>query len=317
MAAEGQHILQDLSLEIAGGWVRDKGPLGLSKSRNVAPMLTAKRISISTTDVEFVRLNPLTRRLYVDQAGHAVLRRGVGADRPEGADYAIIAACVEGCGEVTSCSGTTTVSPGMTFVTLPQTGHKFSALNDSWNLIWCTLSGSDVEEILRSLTSNQGHFSISTEQYFDIEFDISKIVDVYSGEDRILRLFEAAGLGWQLVSKMTCAVNRPGKGHFVSRSLAFINENWNRALSVTDLAERVGVSRSKLAAEFKATTGRSVLSFQVDVRIDRAKKLLETGARSIADVAYLVGYSDPLYFSKLFRKRTGLTPSNYRRTSAP
>jgi len=280
-------------------------------------MLTVKRISISTNDVEFVHLNPLTRRLYVEQTGYAELHRGVGADRPEGVHYAIIATCVEGCGEVTSCSGTTTVSPGTTFVTLPHEGHRYAALNDTWNLIWCTLAGSDVEEILRALTNSQGHFLLSSEQYFDIEYDMSKIVDSYAGEDRILRLFEAAGLGWRLVSKMTCAVNRPKKDHFVSRSLAFINENWSVSLSVADLAGRVGVSRSKLAAEFKAATGQSVLSFQIDVRIDRAKKLLLNGRRSIAEVAYLVGYSDPLYFSKLFRRRTGVSPLHYRRSSAP
>jgi AraC family transcriptional regulator of arabinose operon len=280
-------------------------------------MLTVKRISISTNDVDLVRLNPLTRRLYVDQAGYAELHRGFGADRPDGVHYAIVATCVGGSGEVTSCSGTTTVSPGTTFVTLPNEGHRYAAHHDTWNLIWCTLAGTDVEAVFRALTACRGHFLVSSEQYFDIEYDLTKIVNAYAGEDRILRLFEGSGLAWQLVSKMTCAANRPEKDHFVSRALAFINENWSTALSVADLAGRVGVSRSKLAAAFKAATGQSILSFQIDVRIDRAKKLLLNGSRSIAEVAYLVGYGDPLYFSRLFRRRTGVSPGDYRRSSAP
>ena len=64
---------------------------------------------------------------------------------------------------------------------------------------------------------------------------------------------------------------------------------------------------------FKAATGTSPMKYIQTIRIRNAQTLLETTDYSISDVASFVGYENPLYFSRLFRKAKGMSPSAYRK----
>jgi two-component system response regulator YesN len=63
---------------------------------------------------------------------------------------------------------------------------------------------------------------------------------------------------------------------------------------------------------FKQETGETINEYLTKVRIEKAKELLSDPRNKFYEVCYTVGYSDPSYFSKLFKKYTGLTPSAFR-----
>jgi len=86
---------------------------------------------------------------------------------------------------------------------------------------------------------------------------------------------------------------------------------WKTSLTVTTIVEHMNIERSYLFRLFKKATSMSVLSYVTMVRIQRASELLKNEGLSIKSVAYSVGYSDPLYFSKVFKKATTYTPSEY------
>ncbi len=69
---------------------------------------------------------------------------------------------------------------------------------------------------------------------------------------------------------------------------------------------------SHFAAQFRRATGYSVVEYQTRVRMGRARELLDTTDRTIASVAREVGYGDPLYFSRQFRRIHGTSPRTYR-----
>ncbi len=84
-------------------------------------------------------------------------------------------------------------------------------------------------------------------------------------------------------------------------------------LSLKELARVFRLSPYYLSHLFKSSEGISIGKFIKDLRITRAKELLESGNTSVTDIALEVGYSDPAYFSKIFKKEIGLSPSQYRR----
>lgn len=84
-------------------------------------------------------------------------------------------------------------------------------------------------------------------------------------------------------------------------------------LTLTSLAALIGLSPFHFARAFKASTGMPPHRFQIELRIERAKKMLESTDISIADVSAALGYDDPGYFARLFYKEVGFTPTQYRR----
>ena len=64
---------------------------------------------------------------------------------------------------------------------------------------------------------------------------------------------------------------------------------------------------------FKASTGETPLTYQQSIRVEAAKRLLEKGSRSFEEITWQVGYGDSSTFRKVFVKRTGLVPTEYRK----
>ena len=98
----------------------------------------------------------------------------------------------------------------------------------------------------------------------------------------------------------------------IEEILHFIHKHYQEHLSVTDIANRFNIERRHLAYIFKRYTGMSPLNYLTEYRIRRSKELLRREDYSITKVAELVGFEDNLYFSRIFKKRTGYSPSAYR-----
>ena len=81
-------------------------------------------------------------------------------------------------------------------------------------------------------------------------------------------------------------------------------------------AEYVHISPAYLSAQFKKYQKMNFLDCLTELRINAAKQLLTDPLRSAAEVASMVGYEDASYFARAFKKRTGMTPTQYRREAA-
>jgi len=84
-------------------------------------------------------------------------------------------------------------------------------------------------------------------------------------------------------------------------------------MNVTDYARAFKISRSRMFLIFKETFGRSPVQVLGDIRMRHSSRLLKDTNMSIREVAFAVGYRDPLYFSRQFQKQIGMAPSEFRR----
>lgn len=85
----------------------------------------------------------------------------------------------------------------------------------------------------------------------------------------------------------------------------------NPEFSVGDLCARLGMSRTSVYNKIRSITGQSVNEFIRIVRLNKSKELLSTGLHNVSEVAYMVGFSDPKYFSTCFKKQFGISPSKF------
>lgn len=100
----------------------------------------------------------------------------------------------------------------------------------------------------------------------------------------------------------------------VAHALAFIDEHLHESIRVSDVAHRVGWSREYLSRMFLVWVGKSPTQAILEARVDRACVLLQDTPHSIREIAHAVGFQDEYYFSRIFPKVKGMTPSAYRRT---
>lgn len=98
----------------------------------------------------------------------------------------------------------------------------------------------------------------------------------------------------------------------VAESLAFINDKYNQNISLNEICAAVSVSKNYFCYLFKRETGMSLWNYLTVIRLQHAKELLlQTDLKSY-EIAFQVGYDNPSYFSKLFKKYEQMTPNEYR-----
>lgn len=102
-------------------------------------------------------------------------------------------------------------------------------------------------------------------------------------------------------------------GFKLKQITAAMARNLAEDFSLERLAAQAQLSKFHFSRLFKAATGRSPSRYQLDLRLNTARRLLRETDRSIIEIALEVGYRNPSRFAQLFRRETGLTPSEYRR----
>ena len=134
------------------------------------------------------------------------------------------------------------------------------------------------------------------------------LVTVYS-KDILCRDEIAASLHRSLFGTDTLP---PHTSALVKRAVAYFQQYYSQSFSRRELARAIGVSENYLSQIFRQELGLSPWEFLNRYRIKQAKELLRSTTDSITAVAARVGFSDPAYFSRVFRKQTGASPSAYR-----
>jgi len=103
-----------------------------------------------------------------------------------------------------------------------------------------------------------------------------------------------------------------GYSNLISKSIDYITNNFMNHISLKDVANSVLVNSSHLARRFKSETGQTVSYFINNCRIREAKFLLKNRNYTIEEIAYKVGYSNKIYFTKIFKQFENITPKEYR-----
>lgn len=92
----------------------------------------------------------------------------------------------------------------------------------------------------------------------------------------------------------------------------FIDKHYKEDISLSDLADTFYLSKEHLSRLFKKETGQNLFSYIMDLKLEEAKRLLIETNRTLDDIAFSLGFSNGNYFSKVFKKNIGVSPSSYR-----
>jgi transcriptional regulator GlxA family with amidase domain len=101
----------------------------------------------------------------------------------------------------------------------------------------------------------------------------------------------------------------------VRRAIEYIEEHLGAKLGASDIAAAIGLSKGHFSRAFKGSIGTSPMAFVAMRRVERAKSMMRTSAKCLADVALACGFSDQSHLNKHFRRLVGSTPGRWRRVS--
>ena len=119
-----------------------------------------------------------------------------------------------------------------------------------------------------------------------------------------------------LVESVRQMLNPPtAPKEFVSAAVAYLRAHLQDTVRMSDLVRHVGFSRARLFDIFKAQTGLTPNHYLQRLRIERAQAQLTQTKLSITEIAHATGFSSGQYFSTVFGRYTGLSPSNFRKAS--
>jgi AraC-like DNA-binding protein len=106
----------------------------------------------------------------------------------------------------------------------------------------------------------------------------------------------------------------PSEGTWIDEILAYLHANLHVQISLEDLARRFGTNRTSLNEAFRGQCGVSVMAYLGRIRIEMAEEMLKDTNLPVSEISDRVGISDGSYFSKAFKKKTGQSPSDFRRS---
>ncbi len=96
-------------------------------------------------------------------------------------------------------------------------------------------------------------------------------------------------------------------------SAKFFDENYNTEINIAEYAASKSMSTCWFIRNFKQVTGTTPMQYILSLRITNAQSLLESTDYNITEIGQIVGYDNPLYFSRIFKKQKGISPSEYRK----
>ncbi len=132
-------------------------------------------------------------------------------------------------------------------------------------------------------------------------------------EEAVERLADRGGHG---PARAAPEIPSGAKSKYVMESLRYVSEHYAEPdMSIAQVAKSLGISEGHLSHVFKRETGRTLGSYVIDYRIQRAKELLRDCRSKVYEVAEAVGYRDITYFSAAFKKAAGMSPSEYQKQS--
>lgn len=210
----------------------------------------------------------------------------------------------------------TVISSGQLIVIPPDTPFCYDNEGTSAiEYLWVHFSGFNADNLLEKTC-------IECNKILTVGFD-ERIIEYFMG---LFSEYAERDIGFEMscVSRLIAicvlfgrCINKSSLNDTVidlSASLNYIYKNFNTEIRVDSLAEMEHLSTGYYRNLFKRQTGMSPIDYIIEIRICHSRELLSNTNLSIKEISSMVGYEDQLYFCRLFKKKTELTPKKYRQS---
>ena len=205
-----------------------------------------------------------------------------------------------------------TIHAGNLLIMSPGTHYRYSAKKgEGLNYLWLHFTGKRAEDVLKEV-------GLTTNTIFDCGY-IGSVVECWGRmcnefiinddhfEQMTLSIFN------EILNLFSRRLNSNDEKKRFLRSIMYIHEHFQDKITVEYLASMENLSESHYRAIFARIFGESPIEYIISRRIDAAIYMLRNSDKSLAEIAEFAGYNDVYYFSRHFKRKTGISPGQYRK----
>lgn len=266
-----------------------------------------------------IKDNPLIADIYLTDVGYYPQARYHFRERPSGSNQFILIYCIDGQGEIRLNEALHTVSANHFFIIPAGMPHAYrSDENNPWSIYWVHFSGGKAGVYSRFACQAQ---SIERGKTSRITDRIDLFSEIFRNLDRGFSIETLEYVNQclpHLLASFTHIsqfrlIKESGEKDPVVQSINFMIENLTHKLKLGEIATETSLSASHYSRIFVNRTGHSPIDYFIQLKIQRACRLLDNSGLMVADVAREMGFDDQFYFSRVFRKVMGMSPAEYRK----
>ncbi|WP_044209470.1 AraC family transcriptional regulator [Flammeovirga sp. OC4] len=216
-------------------------------------------------------------------------------------------------------TGEKKINAGDAFLLFPDVWHRYKpSKKTGWNEQWVGFSGNIAKAFM-----NNGFFSVeepiiqkcnrtSMLNYFDVLFKLFH--NEPFGYQRL-----ASGICMQLIAESYNIQQSNNNDKYFNTIVGYAKhlmyKRIDKSIDLQKIADDLGVSYSKFRIDFKKQTGTSPLQYYLQLKIEKSKEILLETNQTQKEIAFSLGFDSDMYFNRLFKKKTGYTPQQYRKKS--
>ena len=222
-----------------------------------------------------------------------------------------------GCGVFESANTPPqSIESGTCFLLFPGIWHRYKP-NPAfgWEEYWVGFNGTYPQHVMNRLFQPESPF-IRTGLSKDVMATFTQLLSTVSqaqiGYQQVI-----AGITLQLIgllnrTNLTEKTDNDPESIWVSKAILTLQNELANPIRMEDLAAEFPISYSKFRKSFKRLTGKSPNQYHLDLRLDKAEELLKTTRLTVTEIGYHTGFDSPFYFSRLFKKKFGISPKALR-----
>jgi AraC-like DNA-binding protein len=209
------------------------------------------------------------------------------------------------------------VSPGSVFFLLPGVKHRYKPVFEcGWHEYWVGFQGKNFSKLMEmGLLSRERVFS-EAGLHDSIIAAFNMIIDEVKTQAPLFQLKVCAGI-LSLIAEILTRDRRKDQvsnyQRIVEKAKSFMEAHISDVIDLPGISEQIGISTSRFNEIFKTYTSMTPYQYYMQLKIKKAADMLEQKSASIKEVAYSLGFEDQYYFSRFFKKKTGVAPSAWRK----
>lgn len=214
-------------------------------------------------------------------------------------------------------TGELVVEAGTLMLHFPNTWHRYKPdYETGWEEFWVGFDGHYPTYLMQQDCFSPRHPLIN--MGFNIEFMevFVQLIDTFKHEGIAYRQIASCLviqlLGLVYASALMKDKTQLKKERVVQNIQMYMHKNWSEKINFRELATRHNVGYEWFRKSFKKVVGCSPSQYLQQLKIEKASQMLRQTSLTIAEIAYEVGYESEFYFSRMFKQKTGLSPSEYR-----
>ncbi len=281
-------------------------------------MKQIRYFKIPTPLVEEQKSNRLTRSLYFTEIGEIEVEKGTIWSSDKKLENNLLVYCTKGSGIVMISNEQIPVSNEQFFVIPEEEKFKFySVITEDSRLMIVQFNGKNSKllgkefSVVRNLIPSVNNMVANREMLFDeILNNLSK--GFHDENLEYVNFCFGHLLATFIYANRTSEDVEAESNPVVTRAINFLNKNLDKKLTLNQLAAEVGYSPTYLTTIFKNEANYSPISYFSHLKILKACEFLDYTNMKVKEISFQLGYSDPYYFTKDFKKKMGMSPRNYR-----